>query len=572
MPDATPATKPIGRRIWNAGRTVLGLGTIAIVPVVAGEVGTQALASLYLANVLPWLLPWLLLLAWSRRPLFASLATTLLQLGLYALNGLKLAHLGIPILPADLSVLGNIWNAPDLFLRYLHGHSAYWGVVLLPILAWLERPLDGLRGRPRTALALLAIASSLSLCLRLPPWPTGYGRQQLSIEVWLPAKGAREAGVVAQFLQLHLTTQQSVRKVDARALAAAEQWLQGQTPLPGSDAERPDIIVIQSESFFDPGDLVGIETATFAPRLAALRQHHAHGRLSVPAYGGLTTRSEFEFLTGFPLRGEPALEFPYQALVNRPMPALPRALQAHGLGTTAIHPFARTFYQRDVALPFLGFEEFIDEHAFSASDRDGHHVSDAALNRQIRSALALPGRRFVFAISIQNHGPWDTPHPLGEVALPPLPAGLSLDERGTLALRQYLHHFARGDQALGELADWVMQRPEPTLLLFYGDHLPAMHYVIEHLPWKDGRAAYQQTTPWLLVDNRRKAARERIDLAASELAGLLLHRAGIDDAEPFARIERLRHARESGAIAAERVEAWQRALATASITGAPTRP
>jgi phosphoglycerol transferase MdoB-like AlkP superfamily enzyme len=570
MPDATPATNLIGRRIWNISRIAFALAAVAIVPVVSGEIGARSEASLFIANVLPWLLPWLLLLAGTRRPIFASLTTALLQLGLYGLNTLKLQQLGVPILPADLSALGNLWHAPELFLRYLGGHPVYWSITLLPVAAWLERPLSGLQGRGRAALAFLAMALPASLVLRMPPWPDLYGRQRLGIEVWLPAYGARQAGVLAQFLQIYLTTQQAVHATDPRALADARRWLQARAPTnPGRTADLPDIVVIQSESFFDPGDLAGVDTAPFAPRLDALRRLHAHGRLRVPAYGGLTTRSEFEFLTGFPLRSEPALEYPYQALVHRPMPALPWVLQAHGLTTTAVHPYARQFYQRDVALPLLGFEHFIDDSAFSASDVHGFHFSDAALNRQIRSSLDAPGPQFVFAISVENHGPWDIPRPLGAVELPPLPAGITLDERGTLALRQYLHHLARSDQALDELAAWVMQRPEPTLLLFYGDHLPAMHYVIEHLPWDDGQGAYLQTTPWLLVDNRRDPAAERIDLAASELAGLLLQRAGVDDAAPFAEIEQLRRARDAGELDAERVEAWQRALATDSISRTP---
>jgi len=569
MPDANPATPRIGlRTVW---RLVIGAAAIAVMPVATGETGTRHEWVLVLANILPWCLPWLLFLALLRRPFAATVLTALIQIGVYAANAIKLEQLGLPILPADLAALHNLWHAPTLFLRYVDVHPAFWGLLLCLLLAWFESPLAGLTTRARTLTAVIAVALITSLGARLPPWPALYGRQQLGIPVWLPADGAREAGAIAQFLHLYLTTQQELRELDQGALLAAKNWLAARPETTHPADDLPDIVVIQSESFFDPGDLVGVDTAAYAPHLDALRRQHLHGRLTVPAYGGLTTRSEFAFLTAFPLRGEPVLEYPYQALVHRVMPALPWVLREHGLATTVLHPYVRQFYQRDVAMPLLGFEHFVDESVFSAEDRHGHYIADAAMNRQIQDELGAPGHQFVFAISIENHSPWDSPRPIGDVALPALPPAMTLDERGALAMRQYLHHLARGDQALGELVDWVMQRNEPTLLLFYGDHLPAMHYVIEHLPWDDGQLAFQQTTPWLLVDNRNPPTRERIDLAASELAALLLHQAGIDTATPFAGIDRLRRARASGELDAKCVDDWQRALATASIAGDDAR-
>ena len=75
--------------------------------------------------------------------------------------------------------------------------------------------------------------------------------------------------------------------------------------------------------------------------------------------------------------------------------------------------------------------------------------------------------------------------------------------------------------------------------------------------------------PGLMVANGRDPAADRTDLAAADLAGLLLPRAGVVDVAPVAEIEQLRRARVAGELDAERVEAWQRALATDSISRTP---
>lgn len=529
-------------------RIGLGLALVASVPFWLDQTDLARDPGLALLNVFPW---WVIAtagFALTRRPLASSLLTVLLALAVYSINELKLRNLGLPLIPADAAVLPQILDGPRLFLRYIESGPWLVPAVMLTLmlvwLAWHETPVMKAIGVPRIALSLLVTALGVTLAARTDPWRTLYDQGRLQVSVWAPAEAAKSTGAIAYFLVMLQSTRFALPEPDPAALAAfAREFPDANTAMTRvegtPDAANVDIIVLQSESFFDPDDLVGLNSQTLIPNLVSLRQQHAHGRLQVPTFGGLTTRTEFEFLTGYPLQTAPAVQYPFQGLVHRAMPALPWILKRHGYSTHALHPYDRRFYARDRVYPRLGFDVFHSRPEFSAADVHGYFVSDDALGLRIRQLLSEEGANFVFAVSMENHGPWGVGRLPDGTALPGIPEQPGMGADAALSLRQFLHHLQRADAALGELARWVLQRERPTVLLFYGDHLPNLVDVYEHWSWRDARPTNQQTVPWLLVDNRHAAA-EQADMSSAELAALLLDRVGIRDDPLFVAIQHLR--------------------------------
>jgi hypothetical protein len=78
------------------------------------------------------------------------------------------------------------------------------------------------------------------------------------------------------------------------------------------------------------------------------------------------------------------------------------------------------------------------------------------------------------------------------------------------------------------------------LLLFYGDHLPALPLLYEGAGFDDGAKGPEQPVPWLLLDSARPDAVARIDTASFYLPGLLLDVAGIGDQPYFRLLEAVR--------------------------------
>jgi phosphoglycerol transferase MdoB-like AlkP superfamily enzyme len=104
-------------------------------------------------------------------------------------------------------------------------------------------------------------------------------------------------------------------------------------------AELPDIVVVQSEAFFDPGVLKGIDYGQYIPNFERLAGKGISGELKTPTLGGGTIRTEFETLTGYPVQAFPSAPFPYYGLAAGWMPTVPRRLEELGYSAQLFHPF-----------------------------------------------------------------------------------------------------------------------------------------------------------------------------------------------------------------------------------------
>ena len=507
------------------------------------QIGSAAHLRLLLTNALPVALVGLLVYAATARPVFAAALTALLLCCAHAANALKLLHLGLPLLPADLRALGH----GGLLARYLS-----WPVLVAPLLAlavaalalWRERPQAALRPRRRALSTLALVALGVSLLAGRDPWPRLYERGALQFEPWSPVETVSHAGLLPGLLLFHwelgrppalpASHDGAQRFIAARAadLRAA---------MHGARAALPDIVVVQSESFFDPERLRGMPPGSL-PHYRALAQFGASGELRVPTYAGGTVRTEFEVLTGLALRFFPGIEYPYFELLDHPVPSLPRTLAQLGYRTTAIHTHDGSFWNRARALRQLGIERFIAGDAFRDAPLAGLFVADSVLTDRVLAELRDDGPpQFVFAVSMEAHGPYEVRPGLDRARLQALALPPGLGDYAADTLRHYLYHLDDADRELGRLAAALMARERLTLLLFYGDHLPGLHASFAATGFVDGRGPREQTTPWLLLDNTTVVA-SRDTLHAWQLPVRLLAAAGVREDAYFALLDVLHDA------------------------------
>jgi hypothetical protein len=241
------------------------------------------------------------------------------------------------------------------------------------------------------------------------------------------------------------------------------------------------VIVAQCESFFDPRrmhpGLARDGVATFAACCAAGVQS---GRLLVPGWGANTTRSEFAVLTGL---SEEAIGFdrfnPYFALARQKLASLAWRMRAEGYRTICLHPFDRTFYRRDEVMLNLGFDTFLGQEAFAGARRSGPYIADTEVARVAIELMREEGDRlFLFAITMENHGPWKGDP--GDPALGLLPPLLAASAEG----------LESGDAMLGMLTRALAERDGRGLCAFYGDHLPSFPGAFAACGFTDPRSDY----------------------------------------------------------------------------------
>ncbi|HET8898353.1 MAG TPA: LTA synthase family protein, partial [Rhodanobacteraceae bacterium] len=265
-------------------------------------------------------------------------------------------------------------------------------------------------------------------------------------------------------------------------------------------------------------------------------------------FGGGTIRTEFEVLTGLPLSSFPGLQYPYLGIESAHLRGLVSSLKHAGYRSTAVHPNKGGFWNRRNVFRQLGFDRFIseDDPAFAKAPRRGYYISDAAFTDVVLSSLAADGPpQFVFGISIEEHGPYDNVPLSADAAAArnaiPVPAGL--DPASTQRLQTYLLHQRDADAQLGRLASALAQRARPSLLLFYGDHLPGLGDVYQ-LGFDDGRDASEQPVPYLLIEPGQPHAPTRRDLPAWMLGSTILDRAGVRNDPWFALLAAVQPALE----------------------------
>ena len=285
---------------------------------------------------------------------------------------------------------------------------------------------------------------------------------------------------------------------------------------------RPDLVVVQSESFFDARrlcpDIAPEVTAAF-DRLRNTSQRH--GLLTVPAWGANTVRTEFAFLSGLGPQAMGVHRFnPYRKLAGLGIPSLASYLKGLGYRTVCVHPYWPGFYGRDRLYPKLGFDEFVGIDGFSKSDHCGPYVGDVAVGRKVRELLqntVVP--LFVFAITMENHGPlhWESASPADEARLYQTPP-----PKGFNDLTVYLRHLLNAGRMLADIQSALAESPREGWLCWYGDHVPILAQVYVELGFADGRTDY-----FIWRRGGGQAGQPRSDLRVEELSVALLAAMGL---------------------------------------------
>ncbi|WP_404615192.1 LTA synthase family protein [Rhodanobacter hydrolyticus] len=503
------------------------------------------------ANAWPGLLVVGLLLVTTRRLLLSFGLAYLLEVLVYGINRLKMANLGTPLLPADFRMVGQLRKGGAHLLAGYLPHSPWPYLVmvvavLVLVAAWrLEPPLFERRTGGKRLAAGGALALLLgSLLAGWIGWAKVYNGHVLWMEPWSAASTRDHAGLFSELvmfdLQYNLHKPKPNSVVAEQLISQSVHALRQRIGMPNA-AVLPDIVVIQSESFFDPSTTNGYAHSDLTPNLRQLAAHGTSGALHVPTFGGGTIRTEFEMLTGLSLRYFDNLQFPYLQMGRKQVPSLVHVLDEHGYETVAVHGNDPTFWNRNTAFKALGFQRFVSQADFPHdAPNDGKYMADSAMTDEILSQLKDNGPpQFIFAISIEAHGPYDVdPKNIAERDAIAVPAGI--EGKDKIALQNYIYHMQHADQELGRLAAALANRQRPALLLFYGDHLPALTDVYRTDGFVDGGDMLAQPGTWLLVDPRSTTAPPvHEDTAAWLMPGLLLTAAGIHDDAYYALTQQL---------------------------------
>ena len=238
---------------------------------------------------------------------------------------------------------------------------------------------------------------------------------------------------------------------------------------------QPNILFVQLESFIDVGTIKGCELSRDpTPCFNKLCAENPSGLLVVPTVGGGTANTEFEVITGMDLEFFGLGETPYNTILQEyPCESMAFSLRELGYTATAMHNNGATFYHRNVVFPKLGFDCFVPvEYMQNVHYNSLGWARDEILTDEIMTVLnASASRDLVMCITVESHGKYQESYEYreGDIEV------LSLPEEVPLApLQNYVNVLPRTDAFLQDLIDTLSDFHEPTVVVAYGDHLPAL--------------------------------------------------------------------------------------------------
>ena len=496
-----------------------------------------------LGNALPGLVLAALLAALTRRPGVSFLIVFALQWLVYYACTMKIAILDDPIGLQDLYFVTSLNQASIAVLgRYIeHPILLALGVLavvaLIAFLWWVEKPAFRAFRTTQVALAVVSIGLIYTMVASLPPWSTWYHKGTLRPSRFEAMPAILHGGLMSYLVYTHNKNMRTFQTVDAAAVRNLLAKVPVTTKPPAADAVHPDVVVILSESLFDSTIMKGMAglPETIPNVRASIAQGHG-GYMKVPTFGGGTIRTEFEVITGMPMSAFPNAPFPYVTLVRDHIPGLVSELKKHGYRTIAVHGNDGSFWNRTNAYKAIGFDRFITKREFpKGAAHNGRWISDAVMTDIIIDQLGrATGPTFVFGLSMESHGPYTDKKTTDQAARDAvqIPPGLTPQE--SLELRNYLYHAHRADAQFARLLNALEARKRPTVLLFFGDHLPGLRDVFQTTGFYDNRPAVKQYVPWVLVRTDQPGDKTIPHAESWMLPGMLLQLAGFDDDPYFA--------------------------------------
>ena len=264
-----------------------------------------------------------------------------------------------------------------------------------------------------------------------------------------------------------------------------------------SEDELPNIIFVQLESFFDPTE---VEWLRFSedpiPNLRKLFNEYSSGYFKVPSVGAGTANTEFEVLTGMSMRFFGPGEYPYKTYAKtKVLESAASALTSLGYGAEALHNNGGNFYSRAQVFNNMGFDHYTSKEFMNILQMTpkGWATDDILVPNIMESMDTTEGQDFVFTISVQGHGDYPTEPTLENPEI--IVSGVE-DEGKRNAWEYYVNEVYEMDKFVGQLIDEVESRNEPSVIVFYGDHLPTMD-----LESSDLKSKYLYNTNYVIWDN-----------------------------------------------------------------------
>lgn len=424
---------------------------------------------------------------------------------------------GIPFAPWDIFAIG---TAADVAANYEIFFDEYMIYAWIIVMMVQQSSLLFTQKRKKTEYLPVGILVVLVACIYMTcVYPRLYGY------LWDVNEAYIEEGLISGFVA-HIPYAQ-YRKPKGYSDEKAKDILKNyEASHDEKTIKAKNIIVIMNESFADLSCLGTPLEYDYMPYYHGLDKNVVKGELVVPVYGGGTSNTEFEFLTGDTCSFN--LQSPYETVIRGDVYSMIDTLKKQDFYCEAYHPGEPESWKRNQVYEWMGFENFDTNSQISPTENDmiGRFASDRFDYQQVISHFEARDKDkpyFLFNVTIQNHGGYDYDR-----------AGLTISEEANAYheyqdVEQYLSLIQESDKQLQGLISYFEQEKEPTIVCFFGDHLPALQSEFVENQQTDERNPYNKyVTPFLIWTNYDIEEKNIGKLSSNYAGSILLQEAGVE--------------------------------------------
>lgn len=442
----------------------------------------QHFRSAYHVNLILISLPILFFYALSNSIIISLILTSLFSAAFIIADVQKMRILHQPLLPSDLLF---IKQAIVVTRCYIGGFILFLVVLAIAIFiyALFRKRLPHL---PMPKLLRVTITAGVTFTFlfcgsRFHTVSNAINRKMSLVdEFWNQLSNFRKNGVLYAFL---LNSESlTVRRPAEYERQTVDRIFKKVTPPEsqhGSDTSPPDVIIYMNESFWDITSVAELKLPHDPiPYYHAHARRHPTQKLISPTFGGNTCYAEFEILTGMSYGYFPQGSSAYNQFIHHSIPSLVHVFNENGYRTIGLHSFKRWFWNRGNVYRHLGFDEFISVELMNDAVKKGKFVGDESLARYIiKTASTTDSPFFMYALSMQNHGPYD------EDRYDNLdhPVSTSLSATADREINTYIQGLTDADRSLKMVTDYIDTTSRKTMLIFFGDHLPGFVSVYDEI-------------------------------------------------------------------------------------------
>ncbi|MFQ6880426.1 MAG: LTA synthase family protein [Oscillospiraceae bacterium] len=294
-----------------------------------------------------------------------------------------------------------------------------------------------------------------------------------------------------------------------------------------AEDERPNIVVVLLESFFDVAEADFIHTSQDpTPYFHYLEDNYSTGHLTVPVVGAGTCNSEFEVLTGMSCQFFGPGEYPQKTILKQTdCESYADDLRNLGYGSHVVHNNGGNFYSRANAFSMMGFDTFQSKEMLDITDYTplgSWPTDDILVGATIDAMASTDTPDFIYTITVETHGNYPTEDILGDTAAIDVTCDGKTEEL-TNQWKYYINMLYNMDDFMREYTEALDATGEPTLVIFFGDHLPTMGLT------EDEVATHDLFQTKYVTWNNFGMSKEDMDLTTYQLVAEYLDRLGIHE-------------------------------------------